>query len=138
MTLGSQSGRVIGVEDPADLNYPGNGYKTLIIEGDSYGSNAGAGQWYRIKGNCTTEEIARCGTWASAASCTGGQTTFVVESWAELREEQLGWFIQPDINCQAWFPITGINEYNHTVTVAGDHANLGTQGTRFTCLATVR
>lgn len=55
----------------------------------------------------------------------------MLSPYAEVRDEQVGWWLQPDINCQAWFPIVAASESNHTVTIAGDHRALGTVGTRF-------
>ena len=129
--LGSQSAKVIGADQPADVqNFPNGGFKRLILQGQGY-TGAAAGQWYTIIGNCTTEDIARCGSWSAPASHNGGATTFALSSFAEVRDEQIGWWLQPDINCQAWFPIIAVSESNHTVTVAGDHRALGTVGTRF-------
>jgi hypothetical protein len=128
--LGSDSVREIGADQPADTAYPANGFKRLILQGTGY-TGAAAGQWYTIKGNCTTEDIARCGSWSAPASHNGGATTFALSSFAEVRDEQIGWWLQPNINCQAWFPIIAVSESAHTVTVAGNHAALGAQGTRF-------
>ena len=128
--LGSQSAKVIGADQPVDGAFPNGGFKRLILQGQGY-TGAAAGQWYTIKGNCTTEDIARCGSWSAPASHNGGATTFALSSFAEVRDEQIGWWLQPDINCQAWFPIIAVSESNHTVTVAGDHRALGTVGTRF-------
>jgi RHS repeat-associated protein len=128
--LGSQSAQILMADTPAQAAYPANGFKRLIVQGTGY-SGAASGEWYTVIGNCATEDIARCGSWSSPAGCTGSLTTFVLSPHAEVRDEQVGWWLQPDINCQAWFPIVAASESNHTVTIAGDHRALGTVGTRF-------
>ena len=128
--LGSDSVREIGADQPADTAYPANGFKRLIVQGTGY-TGAAAGEWYTVIGNCATEDIARCGSWSAPASHIGGATTFVLNPLAEVRDEQIGWWLQPNINCQAWFPIIAVSESAHTVTVAGNHVALGAQGTRF-------
>ncbi|MCC6149732.1 MAG: RHS repeat-associated core domain-containing protein [Planctomycetes bacterium] len=128
--LGSQSAQILMADTPAQAAYPANGFKRLIVQGTGY-SGAASGEWYTVIGNCATEDIARSGSWSSPAGCTGGLTTFVLSPHAEVRDEQVGWWLQPDINCQAWFPIVAASESNHTVTIAGDHRALGTVGTRF-------
>jgi len=75
--------------------------------------------------------VARCGRWGADADHVGGLTTFVTESFAELSDYQQGWWLQPDINCQAWFPIVSVSAANHTITVAGDHEALGAKGKQF-------
>jgi len=102
----------------------------LIVEGAGYRS-AVAGRWYTFAGNCSNEDIVCRGVWEDNTGCTGGLTTFVTESFAELSDYQQGWWLQPDINCQAWFPIVSVSAANHTITVAGDHEALGAKGKQF-------
>jgi hypothetical protein len=94
--LGGQSALILMADQPAVTAYPDNGLKRLIVQGTGY-SGAAAGAWYTVKGNCGSEQIARCGAWSSDAQHIGGETKFVLSPNAEVRTEQLGWLLQPDI-----------------------------------------
>jgi RHS repeat-associated protein len=91
----------------------------------------GAGKRYLIDGNLRVHEVARSGEWALDATSVGGVTTFTVNAHAAITPEMQGWILQPDINRQVYAPILYTDPNTHTVTVGGDYAAIGTQGTRF-------